>query len=95
MVLLVLYVPPGTSLPGGAKSQVVYEAGSTAGTSTSVSNTFKQSYSVSSDTGGGVIGSVAAGLAFNYSKSVTDDQSIDYMPRVATSTWLWFGRWTD
>jgi hypothetical protein len=42
-VLLVAYVPPGTNLGARGSSSVVYEGGSTAGSSTSVSNTFKQS----------------------------------------------------
>ena len=54
MVLLVVYEPPGTN-GGRSTSQVVYEAGSTAGTNTGVSNTFKQSYAVSVDTGVGLL----------------------------------------
>jgi hypothetical protein len=77
MVLSVVYAPPGTN-GGHSTSSVVYEGGSSAGSSTSVSNTFKQSYSVSAMTGGGFIGQVDVGLSFSYAKSVTDDQSIDY-----------------
>jgi hypothetical protein len=76
MVLLVAYSPPGTN--GGSTSLVNYAAGSTAGTTTSVSNTFKQNYSVTADTGIGLIGSgVGGSLSFSYARSTTSDHSIE------------------
>jgi hypothetical protein len=76
MVLMVAYTPPGTN-GGRSASSVVYQDASTAGTTTSVSSTFKQTYSVTADAGAGFIGGGGAGLTFAYSRSVTDDQSLD------------------
>jgi hypothetical protein len=77
VVLLVAYIPPGTN-GGKSTSSVVYEAGSTAGTTTGVSNTFKQSYSIAADSGAGLLGNGGgAGLSFTYARSVTNDQSLE------------------
>jgi hypothetical protein len=75
IVLLVVYAPPGTN-GGKSTSSVEYGTSSTAGTTTSVSNSFKQSTSVSSDVSGGIFGNgVSAGLSFSYGQTVTDDHS--------------------
>jgi hypothetical protein len=77
IVLLVAYAPPGTN-GGKSTSSVEYGASSTAGTTTSVSNSFKQSMSVTSDVSGGIFGNgVGSGLSFSYGQTVTDDHSTD------------------
>jgi hypothetical protein len=85
VVLLVAYTPPGTN-GGKSSSSVSYAAGSSAGTTTSVSDTFKQSYSIAADSGAGLIGNGGgAGLSFSYSRSVTNDQSIDVKKTTGTT----------
>ena len=72
-VLTVIYAPPGTS-SGKAPSSVSYEQGSTTGTSSSSSKTFKQGHAVSAEAIGGVIGN---SNSFTYSRSATDSESIE------------------
>lgn len=56
----------------------MYEAGSSSGTTTSVSDTFKQSYSIAVETSGGRFGNGGGGgLSFTYSRSETSDQSLE------------------
>lgn len=76
VVLTVVYAPPGTQ-SGKSSSSVVYGSGSTAGTTTSASNSFKQNYSVSVTAGGGFLGSVEATAGFGYGKTSTDSKSLD------------------
>lgn len=72
VVLLVAYAPPGTAGKDG--SLVDYEAGSTAGTSLSVSKGFKNT--IASSAGAGILG-ISSDQTFNYSQSLTNEQSID------------------
>jgi hypothetical protein len=81
LVLAVIYAPPGTK-GGASKSSVSYSAGSTAGTATSASQSFKVSNSLSFDVSGPGGG---AGVSFDYSHSTTDSQSLN-ITKSATST---------
>jgi hypothetical protein len=85
VVLTVIYAPPGTN-GGKSTSSVVYSAGSTTGTTTSASQTFKQSYSISLEGSGGFLGNGGgAGLSFEYAKSATDNQSLEIKKSSATT----------
>jgi hypothetical protein len=72
LVLTVVYAPPGTK-GGSSRSLVSYSAGSTVGTTTSASQSFKVDNSVSFSVSGTLGG---AGASFDYSHSTTNNQSI-------------------
>lgn len=77
LVLTVIYAPPGTN-GGHSTSSVSYGTGSSTGTTTSSSQTFKVSNSVSAEGSGGILGNgVAAGVSFAYSRASTDSQSLE------------------
>jgi len=77
LVLTVIYAPPGTN-GGHSSSSVSYQAGSTAGTTTSSSRSFKTGLSVSVEASGGFFGSGGgAGVSFEASQSTTDSQSLE------------------
>jgi hypothetical protein len=85
IVLTVIYAPPGTN-GGHSTSSVSYQAGSTTGTLTSASQTFKTANSLSFEGSGGFLGSGGgAGLSFDVSKSTTDSQSLE-IKKSTTST---------
>ena len=66
VVLLVAYTPPGTN-GGRSSSSVVYEAGSSVGSTTSVSKTFKQSYGIKAKADAGFLGNGGStALSFSY-----------------------------
>jgi hypothetical protein len=83
-VLTVAYAPPGTQ-GGHSSSSVTYGSGSTTGTTTSASQSFKQNYSISVTAGGGFLGSAQAGVSFSYGHSATDNKSLD-VKKSATTT---------
>ena len=73
VVLMVMYAPPGSN--GGKNTcSVTYAVDSSAGTTTSASNTFKQSYGVSVTGSYGKISNIEGSLSFTYSKT---DESTD------------------
>jgi hypothetical protein len=75
---------PGSN-GGKNKSNVSYAAGSTTGTTTSSSQSFKQGYSISAEADGGFFGNTGGGgLSFEYSKSDTNDQSVDIKKSVGS-----------
>jgi hypothetical protein len=77
LVLTVIYAPPGTN-GGHSTSSVSYGAGSTTGLTTSASQTFKVSNSVSFEGSGGILGNGGGiGVSFAYSHSDVDSQSLD------------------
>jgi hypothetical protein len=77
LVLTVIYAPPGTN-GGHSTSSVSYGAGSSTGTTTSSSQTFKVSNSVSFEASGGILGNGGgAGISFAYSRASTDSQSLE------------------
>jgi hypothetical protein len=77
LVLAVVYAPPGTN-GGHSTSSVNYQAGSTAETVLSSSQTFKTDNIISSEGSGGFLGnSGATGWSFEYSRSTTNSQSLD------------------
>lgn len=77
IVLTVLYAPPGTN-GGHSSSSVTYGAGSSTGTTTSASQSFKQTNTLTYEAGGGFLGTGgSAGLSFGWSNSTTDSQSLD------------------
>ena len=85
LVLTIIYAPPGTN-GGRGSSSVSYQAGSTTGSSVSSSKTFKSTNSISAEGSGGIIGNGGgAGIAFEYSRSVTDSQSLDVKKSVTAS----------
>ncbi len=85
VVLTVVYAPPGTA---GGKStiSVTYGSTSTTGTTTSVSNSFKNSVSVKEETSGSIFGN-GGGLDFNFSHSTTstDTSSVDIKKSITTT----------
>lgn len=84
VVLTVIYAPPGTD-GGHATSAVSYQAGSTAGTLTSSSETFKDGLSVSVAASGGLLTSGEIGVSFDTSHSSTDSQSLEIKKAVSTT----------
>lgn len=85
IVLTVIYAPPGTN-GGHSSSSVSYQAGSTTGTLTSASQSFKTANSLTFEGSGGFLGNGGgAGLSFDVSHSATDSQSLE-IKKSATST---------
>ena len=85
LVLTVIYAPPGTN-GGHSTSSVSYQAGSTTGTTTSSSQSFKTGVSASVEASGGVLGNGGGiGVSFDCSQSTTDSQSVEIKKSV-TST---------
>jgi hypothetical protein len=85
MVVTVVYAPPGTA-GGKSASAVSYAAGSTMGTTTSASQSFKETSSISFQASGGVLGNgIGAGLEFDFSSDVTDSQSLDIKKSINTT----------
>jgi hypothetical protein len=85
LVLTVVYAPPGTN-GGHSSSSVSYAAGSTTGTTTSASQSFKASNSLSFEGSGGFLGNGGGvGLSFENANSTTDSQSIE-IKKSTTST---------
>jgi hypothetical protein len=75
-ILSVIYSPPGTQ-NGSSSSSVAYGSGSTAGTTTASSKSFKQNYKVTATASGGVLSSVEIGANFAYGRNATDNSSLD------------------
>jgi Domain of unknown function (DUF5050) len=73
MVLTVVYAPPGTK-GGQSNSTVEYGAGSSTGTKTSISSSFKAGVEVSASVGNEVNGGSAD---FKFSKTSTDSSSFE------------------
>ena len=85
LVLTIIYAPPGTN-GGHSTSSVSYQAGSTAGTTTSSSQSFKTGLTISVEASGGILGTGGgAGVSFGSSQSNTDSQSVD-IKKSTTST---------
>ncbi len=77
IVLTVVYAPPGTN-GGHSTSSVSYSAGSTTGTTTSASQSFKAANALSFEASGGFLGNGGGGgLSFDWSHDTTDTQSLD------------------
>jgi hypothetical protein len=77
IVLTVVYAPPGTN-NGNSRSNVQYAAGSTTGTKTTASQTFKFANTLSFNGEGGFLGNdTGGGTSFSFSRSTTDTQSLD------------------
>src|SRR5664280_2961266 len=77
IVLTVLYAPPGTN-NGASNSTVEYAAGSTTGTTTTASQSFKFSNTLSFEGEGGFFGNdTGGGVSFAFSRSITDTHSLD------------------
>lgn len=83
-ILSVIYSPPGTK-GGGSTSQVSYGSGSSTGTTTQVSSSFKQGYEVKVTAKGGVLGSVEAGPTLGYERNASNDSAMN-IKKSATST---------
>jgi hypothetical protein len=74
LVLSIIYAPPGG--PKGTNT-INYQHSNTQGTSTSISHSFKQAYSVTIEGSGGFLGANAGGdLGFSYSRDVTNKDSL-------------------
>jgi hypothetical protein len=85
LVLSVIYAPPGTD-GGHSTSSVSYASGSTTGTSTGASKSFKVNNKISLDTSGGILGSGGAvGVSFDWSHNTTDSQLLDIKKSTATT----------
>jgi hypothetical protein len=77
IVLTVVYAPPGAN-DGKSKSNVEYSASSTTGTTTTATQSFKVSNTLSFDGSAGILGNgIGIGTQFEFSRSVTDTQSLD------------------
>lgn len=74
VVMAVVYAPPGSAAPGAPQNLASYTDGSTLGTSSSVSKSFKSGYGVSADVQ--ALGSEAS-ASFSTSKDTTDSSEID------------------
>src|ERR1700730_13075516 len=70
------YAPPGTQ-GGRSSSEVSYGAGSTLGTTTTASQSFKTNNSIGLTAGGGFLADATVGLNFSFGQSTTDTQSLD------------------
>ncbi len=85
MVLTIIYAPPGTG-GGHSTSSVSYQSGSTAGTLTSSSRTFKDGNAVSVEVSSGTAGNGGgAGVSFDSSHSSTDSQSLEIKKSTTTT----------
>jgi hypothetical protein len=85
VVLTVLYAPPGTNA-AHASSSAVYASGSTAGTTTSSSQTFKDGIGVSVQSKADLFGNGGgAQLAFSFDQSQTSTQTLDIKKSSATT----------
>jgi hypothetical protein len=73
---MVVYAPPGTQ-GGGSSSSVSYGNGSTTGSTTSASKSFRSNLGVSVSVSGGVLGEAQAGISFNYGKNTKKTESMD------------------
>jgi hypothetical protein len=77
LVLSVIYAPPGTN-GGHSTSKVSYQAGSTTGTTTAASQSFKAANSISFEASGGILGNGGGGgISFEWSRTRTDSQSLE------------------
>jgi hypothetical protein len=76
VVLTVVYAPPGTK-GGRSSSDVTYASGSSLGTTTTGSQSFKTSNSIGLTAGGGFLADGTVGLSFSFGQSTTDTQSLD------------------
>jgi hypothetical protein len=77
LVLTIIYAPPGMKGPKGTGT-ITYQEGTTVGTVTSASKSFKQAYDVSANVSGGYFGAGGGDdLSVGYSKTVSDKQSLD------------------
>ena len=84
MVLTVVYAPPGTN-GGHSASSVSYQSGSTTGTVTSSSRSFKDGVSASVEASGSIFGNGGGvGVAFDYSNS-TDSESVEIKKSVTAT----------
>jgi hypothetical protein len=85
IVLTVIYAPPGTN-GGHSTSSVSYQTGSSTGTTTSASQSFKVANSVSFEASGGFLGNGGGtGTTFEYSRSTTDSQSLEIKKSTAAT----------
>jgi hypothetical protein len=82
-VLAIIYAPPGAT--GGSGSSVSYGNGSSLGSATSTSGSFKQAYSVAASAGGGFLGKVEVGVSFGYQRSSTDTDSVEIVKSASTT----------
>lgn len=84
-VLTVVYAPPGTQ-GGMSTSSVSYGSGSTTGTTTSATKSFKEGVSVTATTGAGLLGNGASvGVSFGYSATSTDASSLNITKSSSTT----------
>ena len=75
LILSIIYAPPGG--PKGT-NMIDYQHSNTQGTSTSISHSFNQDYSISFEGQGGFFGADAGGgLGFDYSHDVTNKDSLN------------------
>ncbi|HKE16362.1 MAG TPA: hypothetical protein VKB80_15920 [Kofleriaceae bacterium] len=75
-ILTVVYAPPGRQ-GGGSQSSVVYGSGSTWGSTSSCTSSFKQGYSATVTATGGFLSSSTASLLFSYGRSSADSTATE------------------
>lgn len=84
LILTVVYAPPGTQ-GGHGPSSVSYGSGSTTGTTTTISNSFKSAGSVTLDASGGFLAEARAAVSFGYGRSKTNSNALE-IKKTSTTT---------
>ena len=75
VIMTLVYAPPGTTTTMPVLTNVQYANGSTTGTTTSASSSFKGAVDVKAEVGGPLD---SASVDFSASKSITDSQSVEF-----------------
>jgi hypothetical protein len=76
LVVSVVYAPPGSN-NGKGPSSIQYQPGTATEATASASHSFKDGTSITASDKGGLVGKAELGLIISYSKSTTDDRSLD------------------
>lgn len=77
-ILSVIYAPPGTK-GGGSTNSVTYGSGSTLGSSTSVSHSFKEGWLITATQEIGLLGTgESIGVGFEFNRNYTDQRLLDF-----------------
>ena len=82
-VLTVVYAPPGRL--GGSTSLVSYESGSSWGSSSSVTDAFKEQYSVTATVSAGLLATNQAGVGFSFARNFIDTSTTDVRKSSSTT----------
>jgi hypothetical protein len=83
-VLTVVYAPPGRQ-GGNSPSLVSYESGSSWGSSTSVTDAFREQYSVTATVSAGILGTNQGGVGFSFGRNFVDTSTTDIRKTASTT----------